>query len=79
VHGEEGLNAMVGMIRGFVELGGIFMQIDVVDAALLRDAQSHPERYPNLAVRVSGWSARFATLNKEWQELIISRMERKEV
>lgn len=79
VRGQEGLNAMVALLRGFVELGGIFMQLDVVDAALLRDAQAHPERYPNLAVRVSGWSARFATLNKEWQELILSRMERKEV
>ena len=46
--------------------------------AVLRDAQAHPERYPNLSVRVSGWSARFASLNREWQELIISRMEAKE-
>ena len=39
------------------------------------DAQEHPEKYPNLAVRVSGWSARFATLNKEMQEMIIVRTE----
>ena len=78
VRGAEGLQAMVGLFRTFVELGGIFLQIDVVDAAILRDAQAHPDRYPNLSVRVSGWSARFATLNREWQELIISRMEGKE-
>ncbi|MEI8353121.1 MAG: pyruvate formate lyase family protein [Lentisphaerota bacterium] len=77
VRGAEGLQAMVGLFRTFVELGGIFLQIDVVDAAILRDAQAHPERYPNLSVRVSGWSARFATLNREWQELILSRMATK--
>ncbi len=75
VSGEAGLVAMVGMIKAFVELGGVFMQIDVMDTALLRDAQAHPEKYPNLSVRVSGWSARFATLDSNWQELIIRRTQ----
>ncbi len=73
VQGEHGLAALVAMMRAFVSLGGIFMQIDVVDTALLRDAQARPEKYPNLAVRISGWSARFATLSKEWQDMIINR------
>ena len=77
LRGEEGLNALVGLMRTFVELGGVFLQLDVVDTALLRDAQAHPDKYPNLAVRVSGWSARFATLTKEWQELIIARSEQR--
>lgn len=71
--GEHGLAALVAMMRAFVSLGGIFMQIDVVDSELLRDAQMHPEKYPNLAVRISGWSARFATLTKEWQDMVILR------
>ncbi len=75
--GESGLNALAGMMRTFVQLGGIFMQIDAVDTAMLRDAQEHPEKYPNLSVRVSGWSARFATLEKSWQEMIINRSELK--
>lgn len=75
VSGEAGLVAMVGMIKAFVELGGVFMQIDVMDTALLREAQAHPENYPNLSVRVSGWSARFATLDSNWQELIIRRTQ----
>ena len=73
VRGDSGIAAMTAMMRTFVEMGGIFMQLDVVDTDLLRDAQAHPERYPNLAVRISGWSARFATLGKEWQELVIAR------
>lgn len=75
--GEEGITALMALMRTFVELGGIFMQTDVVDSELLRLAQAHPEQYPNLSVRVSGWSARFATLDKEWQELIIVRTEQK--
>lgn len=64
---------MLGLLKTFVALGGWYIQPDVVDSDLLRDAQAHPERYPNLAVRVSGWSARFATLSKEWQDMVIQR------
>ena len=70
-----GLGALTALMRSFVHLGGIFMQIDVVDSDLLRDAQAHPEKYANLSVRISGWSARFATLSREWQNMIIERTE----
>ena len=53
------------------------MQLDVVDSALLKEAQEHPENYSTLSVRVSGWNARFVTLNKEWQDMIISQNEGK--
>ena len=67
------MDKMLGLLKTFVALGGWYIQPDVVDSDLLRDAQAHPERYPNLAVRVSGWSARFATLSKEWQDMVIQR------
>lgn len=73
VDGESGLNALIALIRSFIQLGGIFMHVDVVDNKTLLDAQTRPERYQNLAVRVSGWSARFVTLDKEWQNMIINR------
>ena len=66
---------MMALFRGFVALGGFFMQIDVADASILRDAQKHPENYPALAVRISGWNARFVTLSKEWQEMVIGNIE----
>ena len=75
VKGEGGLQGLVGLLRSFVALRGFYLQVDVVDSATLRDAQAHPERYPNLAVRISGWSARFATLSREWQDMIIARTE----
>ncbi len=73
VKGENGTNALVSLIKGFVKLGGFFMQIDVVDANVLKRAQENPKEYKTLSVRVSGWNARFVTLNKEWQNMIIER------
>ena len=75
VKGEEGEKALVALMRSFVSLGGIFMHIDIVDTDMLRDAQVHPENYLNLSVRVSGWSARFITLDDQWQKMIIDRTE----
>lgn len=75
VKGEAGVEALAAMMRGFVRLGGWFMHIDVVDSAMLIDAQRHPEKYPNLPVRIAGWSARFATLNKHWQDMVIARTQ----
>lgn len=49
------------------------MQINTVDAALLEEAQKHPENYENLSVRVSGWNARFVTMDKQWQDMLIDR------
>ena len=73
VQGEGGIQSLVALLRSFVSLGGIFVHVDVVDSDMLRDAQRHPDKYPNLAVRVSGWSARFVTLDRDWQEMIINR------
>lgn len=75
VSGDDGLQALVALMRGFVSLGGFFMQPDVVDASLLREAQARPEDYQTLSVRVSGWNARFVTLDKEWQDMVIEQNE----
>ena len=75
VSGEDGLQVLISLLRTFVSLGGFFMQPDIVDAALLREAQEHPEDYQTLSVRVSGWNARFVTLNKEWQDMVIAQSE----
>lgn len=73
VNGEKGAKVIESLIRGFVILGGHFMQIDIADTELLKKAQEHPEEYQTLSVRVSGWNARFVTLNKEWQDMIIAQ------
>jgi formate C-acetyltransferase len=75
VEGENGLQALISLLRGFVSLGGFFMQPDVVDASVLKQAQENPEDYQTLSVRVSGWNARFVTLDKEWQDMVIEQNE----
>ena len=75
VAGEDGIEVLIALMRGFVSLGGFFMQPDVADTAVLRAAQEHPENYQTLSVRVSGWNARFVTLNKEWQDMVIAQNE----
>ena len=75
VAGEDGINALVAIMRGFVAEGGFFIQPDVADAQILRDAQENPENYQTLSVRVSGWNARFVTLCREWQDMVIGQNE----
>lgn len=72
---DNAITAIGGLIKSFVILGGFFMQIDTVDKQTLIDAQNNPSNYQNLSVRVSGWNARFVTMNKEWQDCIIDRTQ----
>ena len=75
VEGEDGITALISIMRGFVAEGGFFLQPDVADAKILHDAQRNPENYQTLSVRVSGWNARFVTLCKEWQDMVIDQNE----
>lgn len=60
-------------LKGYVENGGTALQINILDAEMLKDAQSHPENYQNLMVRVTGYNAYFTAIGKELQDEIISR------
>ena len=73
IDSENAVSALGGLIKAFVRLGGSFMQIDTVNADVLTEAQKNPENFQNLSVRVSGWNARFVTMNKQWQDMIIDR------
>lgn len=64
---------MMSLIRGFVQLGGFFMQLDVVDGQTLRQAQEHPEELCHAFGAGVRWNARFVTLSREWQNMIIER------
>lgn len=75
VKGEDGLDALCALLRGFVALRGFFMQPDVTDVSILHAAQENPEEYETLSVRVSGWNARFVTLDKQWQDMVIGLAE----
>jgi formate C-acetyltransferase len=74
VQGDDGLEAMVGLIKTFFSQGGYALQFNVLDTETLRDAQRHPERYANLQIRVTGWSVYFASLSTDEQNHFISRI-----
>ena len=60
-------------LQGYIENGGSALQINMLDADLLRDAQKHPEDYRHLLVRVTGYNAYFTSIGKELQDEIILR------
>jgi formate C-acetyltransferase len=60
-------------LQGYVENGGSALQINILDAEMLRDAQRHPENYRHLLVRVTGYNAYFTAIGKELQDEIIAR------
>jgi len=60
-------------LRGYDENGGTCLQINMLDADLLRDAQKYPENYKNLLVRITGYNAYFTAIGKELQDEIIAR------
>lgn len=74
---EDGLNALVYLVRSYFSMDGHHIQLNVVTADILREAQKNPEKYRDLIVRVAGYSDYFCDLSIELQEEIISRTEQR--
>jgi pyruvate formate-lyase/glycerol dehydratase family glycyl radical enzyme len=66
---------LLSLVRTYFNRGGMQVQFNMVDSATLRKAQKHPEKYADLFVRVSGYSAEFTGLSEIAQAEIISRTE----
>ena len=75
VKGEDGLEAMYGLLMTFVQKGGHALHINVFDADTLRDAQAHPDKYRDLQIRVCGWNVLWNNINKEEQDGFIRQAE----
>jgi pyruvate formate-lyase/glycerol dehydratase family glycyl radical enzyme len=76
--GTEGIARLGQLVRTYFRLGGHHLQFNVVDAATLRAARKHPEKYRDLIVRVAGYSDYFVDLGPDLQEEIIKRTEHSE-
>lgn len=68
-------NKLKSILRQSIQNGVFEIQLNVLDASTLRDAKEHPEKYPNLVVRVWGFSAYFNELPVEYKDNLIKRAE----
>jgi len=75
VAGEENLKRFADAIETYFKSGGVQLQFNIISADILKEAQREPEEHRDLVVRVAGYSAVFAELNKAVQDDIIRRTE----
>ena len=75
VRGDKGLAVFRSLVQYWMDNGGTALNVNIVSADELRDAQRHPEKYENLQVRVAGWNVRWNDMPKKEQDDFIARAE----
>ena len=72
---DDGIKKVAQLVKTFIDLGGHQLQLNSINRERLIEAQKNPEKFPNLIVRVWGWSGYFCELDLPYQEHIIKRTE----
>jgi pyruvate-formate lyase len=71
---DEGLDKVEALLRGHFALGGTLINMNVLDKQKILEAHKNPSKYPDLVVRVTGFSAYFASLSPELRQLVVDRI-----
>lgn len=71
---EEGIDKMVSLIRTILETGNTLLNINLIDKNKILEAHKDPSKYPDLVVRVTGFTAYFAMLSPEFRQLVVDRV-----
>ena len=71
---EGGIKRVMALLKGHADLGGTLINVNILNRERILDANRHPENYPELVVRVTGFTAYFAALSPQMRQLVVDRM-----
>ena len=71
---EGGIEKVMALLKGHIDQGGTLINVNILKKEKILDAHKHPEKYPDLVVRVTGFTAYFMMLSPEFRQLVVDRI-----